>query len=79
MQWKTELTEDIMAGYLIKETTKEEREKIEADSIANIEPNWYDSMSGLTKIIKIKKKKKKKTQILILVKTKGVKKKNGEF
>lgn len=41
-----------MAGYLIKDTTKEEREKIVADSLGNIEANCDGCMSGLTEMYK---------------------------
>ena len=34
-------------GYLISETTKEEREKIVADSLGNIEANCDGCMAGL--------------------------------
>jgi len=34
-------------GYLISETTREEREKIVADSLGNIEANCDGCMSGL--------------------------------
>ena len=37
-------------GYLISETTKEEREKIVADSLGNIEANCDESMSGLAEM-----------------------------
>lgn len=35
-------------GYLISETTKEEREKIVADSLGNIDANCDGCMAGLT-------------------------------
>ena len=37
-------------GYLISETTKEEREKIVADSLGNIEANCDGCMSGLAEM-----------------------------
>ena len=37
-------------GYLISETTKEEREKIVADSLGNIEANCDGWMSGLAEM-----------------------------
>ena len=36
-----------MAGYLIAETTREEREKIVAESLGNIEANCDGCMAGL--------------------------------
>ena len=35
-----------MAGYLIAETTREEREKIVAESLGNIEANCDGCMAG---------------------------------
>lgn len=37
-------------GYLISETTKEEREKIVADSLGNIEANCDGCMAGLAEM-----------------------------
>jgi len=37
-------------GYLISETTREEREKIVADSLGNIEANCDGCMSGLAEM-----------------------------
>ena len=37
-------------GYLISETTKEEREKIVAESLGNIEANCDGCMSGLAEM-----------------------------
>ena len=37
-------------GYLISETTKEERERIVADSLGNIEANCDGCMSGLAEM-----------------------------
>lgn len=39
-----------MAGYLIKDTTKEEREKIVAESLGNIEATCDGCMSGLAEM-----------------------------
>ena len=39
-----------MAGYLIAETTREEREKIVAESLGNIEANCDGCMSGLAEM-----------------------------
>ena len=39
-----------MPGYLIKDTTKEEREKIVADSLGNISANCDGCMSGLAEM-----------------------------
>lgn len=39
-----------MAGYLIAETTREEREKIVAESLGNIEANWDGCMAGLAEM-----------------------------
>ena len=39
-----------MAGYLISETTREEREKIVADSLGNIEASCDGCMSGLAEM-----------------------------
>ena len=39
-----------MAGYLIKDTTKEEREKIIAESLGNIEATCDGCMSGLVEM-----------------------------
>ena len=48
-----------MAGYLISETTREEREKIVAESLGNIEANCDCCMAGLAEMYQdyIKKKK----------------------
>ena len=37
-------------GYLISETTKEEREKVVAESLGNIEANCDGCMSGLAEM-----------------------------
>ena len=37
-------------GYLISETTREEREKIVADSLGNIEANCDGCMPGLSEM-----------------------------
>ena len=39
-----------MAGYLIKDTTKEEREQIVAESLGNIEASCDGCMSGLAEM-----------------------------
>lgn len=39
-----------MAGYLISETTREEREKIVADSLGNIEASCDGCMAGLAEM-----------------------------
>ena len=39
-----------MAGYLIAETTREEREKIGAESLGNIEATCDGCMSGLAEM-----------------------------
>ena len=39
-----------MAGYLIAETTREEREKIVAESLRNIEANCDGCMAGLAEM-----------------------------
>ena len=39
-----------MAGYLIKDTTKEEREQIVAESFGNIEASCDGCMSGLAEM-----------------------------
>jgi hypothetical protein len=39
--------EEVKMGYLISETTKEEREQIVKDSLGNIEANCDGCMSGL--------------------------------
>lgn len=39
-----------MAGYLISETTREEREKIVAESLGNIEANCDGCMAGLVEM-----------------------------
>ena len=39
-----------MAGYLIKDTTKEEREQIVAESLGNIEAACDGCMSGLAEM-----------------------------
>lgn len=39
-----------MAGYLIKDTTKEERQKIVADSLGNIEASCDGCMAGLAEM-----------------------------
>ena len=39
-----------MAGYLIAETTREEREKIVAESLGNIEANCDGCMAGLAEM-----------------------------
>ena len=39
-----------MAGYLIKDTTKEERRKIVEESLGNIEANCDGCMSGLAEM-----------------------------
>ena len=39
-----------MAGYLIAETTREEREKIVAESLGNIEAICYGCMAGLAEM-----------------------------
>ena len=41
-----------MAGYLIAETTREEREKIVAESLGNIEANCDGCMAGLAEMYK---------------------------
>ena len=41
-----------MAGYLISETTREEREKIVAESLGNIEANCDGCMAGLAEMYK---------------------------
>ena len=35
-----------MSGYLIKDTTREEREQIVAESLGNIEATLYERLSG---------------------------------
>ena len=39
-----------MAGYLIKDTTKEEREKIVSDSLGNIEAGCDECASGIVEM-----------------------------
>ena len=39
-----------MAGYLIKDTTKEERQKIVEDSLGNISANCDGCMAGLAEM-----------------------------
>lgn len=39
-----------MAGYLIKDTTREERQQIVADSLGNIEANCDGCMAGLAEM-----------------------------
>ena len=39
-----------MAGYLIAETTREEREKIVAESLGNIEASCAGCMAGLAEM-----------------------------
>ena len=39
-----------MAGYLIKDTTKEERQQIVAESLGNIEANCDGCMAGLAEM-----------------------------
>ena len=39
-----------MAGFLIKDTTREEREQIVADSLGNIDAYCDGCMSGITEI-----------------------------
>ena len=39
-----------MAGYLIAETTREEREKIVAESLGNIEASCVGCMAGLAEM-----------------------------
>ena len=39
-----------MAGYLIKDTTKEEREKIVSDALGNISASCDGCMSGLAEM-----------------------------
>ncbi len=39
-----------MAGYLIKDTTREEREEIVAESLGNIEANCDGCMSGIVEM-----------------------------
>ena len=39
-----------MAGYLIKDTTKEERQKIVAESLGNITANCDGCMAGLAEM-----------------------------
>jgi hypothetical protein len=39
-----------MSGYLIKDTTKEERQKIVADSLGNISANCDGCMAGLAEM-----------------------------
>ena len=39
-----------MAGYLIAETTREEREKIVAESLGNIEASCDGCMAGLAEM-----------------------------
>lgn len=39
-----------MAGYLISETTREEREKIVAESLGNIEANCDGCMAGFAEM-----------------------------
>ena len=46
-EWNTEVKE---MGYLINETTKEERERIVADSLGNIEANCDGCMAGLAEM-----------------------------
>ena len=41
---------DNIMGYLISETTREEREKIVADSLGNIEANCDGCMPGLAEM-----------------------------
>ena len=36
-----------MAGYLIKDTTREEREQIVAESLGYMEANWEGCWSGM--------------------------------
>ena len=42
-----------MAGYLIKDTTKEEREQIVAESLGNIEAACDGCMSGLAEMYQV--------------------------
>jgi hypothetical protein len=44
------LKEDFEMGYLISETTKEEREQIVKSSLGNIEANCDGCMSGLAEM-----------------------------
>lgn len=46
-EWNTEVKE---MGYLINETTKEERERVVADSLGNIEANCDGCMAGLAEM-----------------------------
>ena len=48
-----------MAGYLISETTREEREKIVAESLGNIEANCDGCMAGLAEMYRITLKAKR--------------------
>lgn len=41
-----------MSGYLIKDTTREEREQIVAESLGNIEATCDGCMSGLDMVCK---------------------------
>ena len=47
---KLKKKEGLMAGYLIKDTTKEERRKIVEESLGNIEANCDGCMSGLAEM-----------------------------
>ena len=49
-----------MAGYLIKDTTKEERRKIVEESLGNIEANCDGCMSGLAECMRITLMEKEK-------------------
>jgi hypothetical protein len=42
--------EDILMGYLISETTKEEREQIVNESLGNIDANCDGCMAGLVEM-----------------------------
>lgn len=48
-----------MAGYLIKDTTRAEREQIVAESLGNIEATCDGCMSGLRRCIRITLKVRK--------------------
>ena len=59
-------------GYLIAETTREEREKIVAESLGNIEANCDGCMSGLEKCIRIILMEKKNSVRLTWSSTPGI-------
>lgn len=50
MKKRGECKRVIMAGYLIKDTTREEREKIVEESLGNISANCDGCMAGLAEM-----------------------------